>query len=721
MSHFMKFKKAIICVLTAAVLLATQFTSAFACTMIYVGSDLTEDGETFYARSEDISNSYNKVFYVSPAGNHTEGEEYTGCYGFKYTFTHDSYSYTAVRDDNLSGKCPDCGGTHDHTAYEEVGTNEKGVSITATVTLGGNKAIKKVDPMDPKSGDDIYGIEEAEITTVLLSEASTAKEALEILMNIYDTVGADGGSGIIISDANEAWYIENCTGTQYIALKLNPELLFISPNQSAIGLIDLDDENVIASAKLIETAQTAGTFVGDAEANIIDYNKSYSSSTTPNARLVNGANYLDSAKGYTSETLTADIYSITNVKDDAIVPFYTGLTVSGPVDIQTMVDFYKVDGIGNTSNLEYHIFQLADGSQQATDTVMWMGFDHGAYGVMVPYYSMLTEYTYDAYQVGTAKKSFSATQPESGAYYSGSNRGTQGYFVLPENWADSYYWSFDAVSNYVASGMANADEKQLVIDTYAALQAKIYDSFEALQAIMPEMYALNPELAADYASQYSANMAEAAHKTAVALYNTIANDEELVLPEYVDLPWFTDVKANAWCIEDVLFVAKQGLFCGYKDGSFKPNEEMTRAMFTAVLYRLAVSPDVSALAEVTFKDVDANAYYADAVKWAVANGVVYGYNEDCFAPDESISREQLITMLYRYESPKTPNLDATLFNSYADSAEVSACAVEAMTWGVNYGVIYGTSDTTLSPDGVATRAQVACFLTRLITNLAIDE
>ena len=174
--------------LMVALIVCLTSVSAMACTSIYVGSDLTADGSTFFARSEDISNSYNKVFYVSPAGNHTAGEEFSGCYGFTYTFEKDSYSYTAFRDDNLSGECPDCGGTHNHSPYEAGGTNEMGVSISATETIGCSDALYEADPYVDT------GIEEAEIVTVILSQAATAREGVEILLGIYDTAGCCGGS-----------------------------------------------------------------------------------------------------------------------------------------------------------------------------------------------------------------------------------------------------------------------------------------------------------------------------------------------------------------------------------------------------------------------------------------------------------------------------------------------------------------------------------------------
>ncbi len=239
--------------------------------MIYVGADMTVDGSCIYGRVEDYyDNDFNKVYHVSPAGNHTEGELYAGCYGFTWTFTHDSYGYTARRDDNLSGVCPDCEGTHDHTPYEEAGTNDHGVTVSATETLYPNDAVQKVDPFMDE------GIEEAEITTIILSEAATAREGVELLLSIYDDVGACGASGLMIADQKEQWYVENLSGHEYIAVLLPPSVAFLQPNLSVLGKIDLDDtENVIASNNVITVAREAGTFVGDEENNVIDYRASY--------------------------------------------------------------------------------------------------------------------------------------------------------------------------------------------------------------------------------------------------------------------------------------------------------------------------------------------------------------------------------------------------------------------------------------------------------------
>lgn len=508
-----------------ALVLCLSSTSALACTAIYVGADLTTDGSTMFARSEDISNSYNKLFYVSPAGNHTAGEAYNGCYGFGYTFTKDSYSYTAFSDDNhegVDGVCPDCGGTHKHTPYEAAGTNEMGVSVSATETLGGSDAVKAVDPYE-RAG----GIEEAEIVTVLLSEAATAKEAVDLLLSIYDTAGCHGGSGIFIADHNETWYIENVTGHQYVALKLSSSMAFAVPNISVIGLIDLDDtENVIASDKLIAVAQEAGTYVGSEEANTIDYVASYNADQTANSRMISALKYFNAATAK-DEPANSD-YTISNVDAQGnIVPLYTNIELDHSYSVADVVGYYDIKGIGSTSNLEIHIFQIfaEDG---LTDTVEWVAMDDGCYNAFVPYYPMLTTDTYVGYQKSTAKAAFTQEEPtDADVYYPTTARirteegriTVEGFRALPENWADSYYWSLDALSNLAEYAGLTEDQLAQVDAKMAELQNKCYDAYTALQAAVEA--AETKEAAAEAATKISADTAAEVHAAVVELVNSL--------------------------------------------------------------------------------------------------------------------------------------------------------------------------------------------------------
>ncbi|MCD8323015.1 MAG: C69 family dipeptidase [Oscillospiraceae bacterium] len=538
-------KKALAVMLAAAMAVSVTMVSASACASIFVGSDLTEDGSTLIARSEDMSNSVDKLFYVSEAGAHAEGDVYYGCYGFVYTFTKDSYSYTAFRDDNgdgVDGVCPDCGSTEEgHVPYEEAGTNEMGLSVTATETLFSNSAIAEVDPLV----DD--GIAESEMTTILLSECATAREAVELLLSIYDTAGTSEANGLFIADQDEVWYIESVTGHQYVALLLPDDIAFIEPNMSIIGEIDLDDtENVIASEGLIETAVEAGTFIGDEEANIINYRASYSVSidypsdfdgygSAVNERMINGLNYLLGEDVYTEENITDSAFTISNIDEDGnIVALYTNIELTHAYTVDDIVGYFHVDPVGRPSNQETNIFQIfADEEDVALGTIEWVSMANDQYSVFVPCYPMLITDTYAAYQVSTATMEFVTEEPEDGSTYypyDRTDRSTgetiSGFRVLPENWADSYYWCFDAVANFLLYDDATEEDEALVLESYDQLQEAIYIHFAAQQGAIADM---DEEEASAYATEDSALMAQSAHELAYALYQAVAMDDTAAL------------------------------------------------------------------------------------------------------------------------------------------------------------------------------------------------
>ena len=185
-----------------------------------------------------------------------------------------------------------------------------------------------------------------------------------------------------------------------------------------------------------------------------------------------------------------------------------------------------------------------------------------------------------------------------------------------------------------------------------------------------------------------------------------------VIPE--NLP-FKDVQPSDWCFDDVLYCYKNDLMKGVSETAFDPDGVMTRGMVATVLYRMNGSPDVSGMSH-PFNDVSEGRYCADAVIWAYNNGIIAGYADGSFKPDQFISREQLAAMLYRYAcefgyaDPAEKNSFALV--KYTDSDQVSAYAVPAMRWTVAHGIIYGKTFSTLQPQGDATRAQCAAMLTR---------
>ncbi len=177
---------------------------------------------------------------------------------------------------------------------------------------------------------------------------------------------------------------------------------------------------------------------------------------------------------------------------------------------------------------------------------------------------------------------------------------------------------------------------------------------------------------------------------------------------------FTDVASGNWASDAVEFVAARELFQGTGNQQFTPEGNMTRGMLVTVLYRLAYEPEA---AQVDFGDIDQQAYYSDAVAWAASNGVVTGYSDHAFGPDDDITREQLATILYRYAKNHTAATGQTAaLSTFADASQISPYAAEAMSWAVSSGLINGVGNNQLAPEGEATRAQVATMLMRFCEN-----
>ena len=170
---------------------------------------------------------------------------------------------------------------------------------------------------------------------------------------------------------------------------------------------------------------------------------------------------------------------------------------------------------------------------------------------------------------------------------------------------------------------------------------------------------------------------------------------------------FRDVQADAWYADAVQYVVSEGLMNGTDAAAFSPDTSMSRAMLVTVLYRLSGEPAVSQ--DSGFADVAADAYYADAVSWATEQGIVTGTSQTAFSPDESVTREQMAALLYRYAGEPSAAGD---LSAYADADSVSAYASDAMAWCVENGVLNGTDGSRLEPAASATRAEVAAVLQR---------
>ena len=153
---------------------------------------------------------------------------------------------------------------------------------------------------------------------------------------------------------------------------------------------------------------------------------------------------------------------------------------------------------------------------------------------------------------------------------------------------------------------------------------------------------------------------------------------------------------------------------------FEPDTTLTRAMFVTVLYRTQGEPNEGTRSG--FADVDSGSWYAKAVAWAVKEGITAGYDENTFAPNDTITREQMAAMIYRFARDTGYDMSGSAnIAGFKDSANVSDWALAAVKWAVDVEILPGMDNNTLAPQGTATRAQCASILMRCIENLKLME
>ena len=180
---------------------------------------------------------------------------------------------------------------------------------------------------------------------------------------------------------------------------------------------------------------------------------------------------------------------------------------------------------------------------------------------------------------------------------------------------------------------------------------------------------------------------------------------------------FLDVNEGDWFYDAVAYAYENGIMDGVGGNRFAPNSATTRAQLVTILYRLEGEPAVSG--DLPFTDVEAGTWYTNAVVWAAQNGIVNGVGDDTFAPGNDLTREQLVTILYRYAEAKGYDVSASAdLAGYPDGEEIQAYAREAMAWAVAENIIQGMEDDTLKPAGNASRAQIATILMRFCEGVA---
>lgn len=476
----MKMNKKLLTLLLSLIIILSSTSGAFACTGIYVGNQLSQNGSTYVGRSEDIGDLYGKLFTAVPAKDWPEGSIYKDSYGFSMPYPSHTYAYNCVRDSYSYGEgMTDENGNNYGEPYGAAGVNENGVSISATVSTAYNAEAEAADPLLDT------GICEISIASVVLGSASTAREGVEILAGILDTYGSGECNAIVISDANESYYMEIVSGHQYAAVKLPADKITVNPNIMLLGEIDVDDtENVIVSKGLLKTAED-NNFYRTGENGKFHVAKSYAEQNSGKgqySRYYQGVYYVNP-----EEADTIDVNGVNNNVNP--LPFYIDAAKQlSTLDVLHYLAYRgegsKMDSnqnpsiypIGNTRQAECHVFEMRPEMPSALSTIEWLSMADAEFSIYLPYYGTLVNDTHESYQVE-------------------GNSFTD----------NSINWNFQKI-NYLCN--QNRDKYGKNVKAYfEKWQNRIIEQQKSIDAEMATIYATNPALAQEKANELGKSLA----------------------------------------------------------------------------------------------------------------------------------------------------------------------------------------------------------------------
>ena len=386
-------------VLAGAMLLST---SALACTGVYVGKDVSDQGTYIIARSEDQSQSdYNKMFMVQPRVDNVPGRTILDtATGFEIPLPDTTYQYTYVPDYTRG----------EDGMYPGSCTNEFGVSITATVSTSTCDAWREADPfVEP-------GLREAILAAAVAAVATSALDAVDVLLEYVDTYGSEEGNTVMITDQSEAWIVEIYGGHHYCAMKMPDDKVAVYGNQNMIGLVDpsaTPEDGYIYSDGLFELIDELGLAVK--EGDLYHLAKCVSNNTrsdSSNMRNWGGMKLL--APSLVGEYDTNEFYPLFYSPDEKVsvldvMDIYHNRYEGTELDVNLPGnEGNRVIGTPNSSQI--HILQTFPDWPAESAAIDWICLGNTEHSVFIPFFSGITD-TADAYKVD------GDTYDASGAYW----------------------------------------------------------------------------------------------------------------------------------------------------------------------------------------------------------------------------------------------------------------------------------------------------------------
>lgn len=461
--------------LAAAMILSTA--SAFACTAVYVGKDVSTDGSTIIARSEDQgTGAYNKRFVVVDRVENVAGRTMDDVNGFSYPLPATTFKYTMVPDYSQAGDGP----------YPGACTNEYGLSISATVSASPKPEVEAVDPFVEGS------LREAVLTGIVAATCKTAEEGVNLLADMIAKYGSEEGNVILLADQKEAWIFEVYSGHLWAAEKMPTDKVAVFGNQFMIGAVDsADTKNFKFQKDLFTTAEKNGWTKKDGDlvnlaATFGEPREDYSNMRTwMGHKLLSPSTVGD----YATNTYYPLFY-----KPDAKVSALQVMDVLRNRYEGTRLDAslpgneaLRVIGVERQSQI--HVIQVRSDYPQEISALQWLAMGNAEHSVFLPNFSGITD-TYSAYKV-------------------------DGEFYDP----NGAYWKFKRICTLAEQNRNFYG--QGVKDYWNFYEENLYKQMQADEKVMMALYKKDPAEAKKYVTDLHMSIAKKACGDADHLYDQL--------------------------------------------------------------------------------------------------------------------------------------------------------------------------------------------------------
>ena len=460
--------------------------ASYACTTILVGKNASSDGSILIARNEDgpSGNAAVRFMYHPPRKT-----------GYLYKNIEEN-QFTYQMPDNLMGYTGSPDWQTNNSTFEEAGFNDLGVGISATETIQSNAKTLQVDPYLESTG-----IVEEAIPTIILPQMKSAREGVLMLGQLIESYGSGEGFGVAFVDKDEAWYLENAGGHQWLAVRLPEDGYFVSANQSRLGTVDLSDtQNYLSSPNLISFAEQNGLYnpKKDGEFN---FHKVYGQNND-NDKGYNYPRVKYLQNSFTKSTLNYPVkdgdfpvflkpdhkLSVADV-ESALSSYYQGTeqdpyTSQNPKATKRPISVYRTQ--------QSHVLQVRDNLPMPIANVEYLNLGMTATGIFVPFYQ-------------------GATIPEE--------------YKIATDKADniSAYWKFRRLQMLVMQNFPRY--APTVQQSYALLSQQIADNQKEFEAEYVKLYAKHPKKAQKLLDDFTKNTLDAVYDVTDQLTNQILTDQ----------------------------------------------------------------------------------------------------------------------------------------------------------------------------------------------------